>query len=101
MEEILKLMLKDENFNYEIPFTGMLSMAFRNPKAIKNIYKFKRKFFAIENIGNIFYIVCLPINCIEDYIKGNIDEVAVFFETNKDSLPLLDEELRSLQTEHL
>ena len=101
MKELLELMLKCENSNYESPFIGMLSLAFKNPKAIKNIYKFKRKFFAIENIGNIFYIVCLPINYIENYTKGNINEIAVVFETNKDTIPLIDEELRNLQMENL
>ena len=100
MKEILELMLKCENFNYVTPFTGMLSLAFRNPKAIKNLYKFKQKFFAIENIDNMFYLVCLPINCIEDYTKGNIDEVAAL-EISQDNLLLIDKELRSLRTKHL
>ena len=100
MKEILELMLKCEGFNYEVPFTGMLSLAFRNPEAIKNLYKFKQKFFAIESIDNMFYLVCLPINCMEDYTKGNIDEVAAL-EINQDNLPLIDKELRSLQVEHL
>ena len=100
MKESLELMLECENFNCEAPFIGMLSLAFRNPKAIKNLYKFKQKFFAIENIDNVFYLICLPINCIEDYTKGNIDEVAAF-EINQDNLILIDKELRSLQIEHL
>lgn len=100
MKELLELMLKCENFNCEAPFVGMLSLAFRNPEAIKNIYRFKWSFFAIENIDNVFYLICLPINCIEDYTKGNIDEVAAL-SINENDISLIDKELKSLQIEHL
>ena len=87
-------------FVAEEPFVGMFSLAFRNPKAIKNIYKFKRSFFAVENVEDVFHLVCLPIDCIEAYINGDIDEVSAI-EINESDLLLIDKELRSLQIEHL
>lgn len=95
-----ELMLKCENFNCEAPFIGMLSLAFRNPEAIKNIYRFKWSFFAIENIDNVFYLICLPMNCIEAYTNGDIDEVSAI-EINENDISLIDKELKSLQIEHL
>lgn len=93
-------MLKCENFNYETPFIDTSSLAFRNPKAIKNLYKFKRKFFAIENIEDAIHLVCLPMYCMEDYINGNIDEVPAI-NIDESNLSLIDKELKSLQAKHL
>ena len=66
----------------EEPLIGMMSLAFRNPKAIKKLYEFHSCFFAIEEIEDYTHIVCLPIDCKEDYITGKIDEVPAIDVTN-------------------
>ncbi len=64
------------------PLIGIMPLAFRNPKAIKKLYEFHSCFFAIEEIEDCTLIVCLPINCKEDYIAGKIDEVPAIDVTN-------------------
>ena len=84
----------------ETPFVGMLSLAFRNPKAIKNIYRFKWSFFAVENVEDVFHLVCLPMNCIEAYINGDIDEVSAI-EINESDLLLIDKAVELFHLENL
>ena len=84
----------------ETPFIGMFSLAFRNPKAIKNIYRFKWSFFAIENVDDVFYLVCLPMNCIEAYINGDIDEVPAI-EINENDISLIDKAVELFHLENL
>ena len=84
----------------ETPFVGMLSLAFRNPKAIKNIYRFKWSFFAVENVEDVFHLVCLPMNCIEAYINGDIDEVSAI-EINENDISLIDKAVELFHLENL
>ena len=60
----------------EEPLTGMASLAFRNPKAIKKLYEFQSCFFTIEEAEGYTHIVCLPSECKEDYMAGKLDEVS-------------------------
>ena len=87
-------------FVAEEPFVGMFSLAFRNPKAIKNVYKFKRSFFAVENVEDVFHLVCLPIDCIEAYINGDIDEVSAI-EINENDISLIDKAVELFHLENL
>lgn len=66
----------------EEPLIGMMPWTFRNPEAIKELYEFHSCFFAIEEIVNCIHIVCLPIDCKEDYITGKLDEVPAIDVTN-------------------
>ena len=70
--------IKDYHDNMSMidePLTGMASLAFRNPKAIKKLYEFHSCFFAIEEVEDYAHIVCLPTDCKEDYMAGKLDEV--------------------------
>ena len=88
------------NFTTEAPFVGMLSLAFRNPEAIKNIYRFKWSFFAVENAYDVFHLVCLPMNCIGAYINGDIDEVPAI-EINENDISLIDKAVELFHLKNL